>query len=1626
MILSEKRINVNLSKYDVIDESLIASKDFIRIFGLTEDYVEAHLYSNDGRLLDSNYNFTDYKIPGTLQGTAETTSDQLEFSPGVYIQDLGYIVGTYRIEFNVLRKKIFNTNEKLFFIKQISSDRTELVISSNDISSYDIENGTLNFINEMQSSPYYKDFLLNFGDNKIVNAVNIALDKNTDPYSILVKLYQPLPTEFNEKDSLWFTEELSTPVVFEVELFPKIADDPIPTLRSANFDIDVDQFSNKPSDYYNITSLLSNTSLGAYQRLLNSLSNKGIQISVDYSDYSNFIHFSSAKERLLNFVYKLETIETYNRDIASIQTIPNYSSSYNTSQSIYVLQQKVNNVITNFDGYESYLYYQSESAAWPKSNSTPPYTLYNTTSSQALTWLGSDSGTSIYFGGMMYTASSYDNENVNNLVYTIPEFIAEDPTNDQYALFLDMIGQHFDNVWLYAKSITDQYNATNDIKKGISKDLVYYALRSLGVKLYNSKSNENIFNYLIGATDSGSYTAVTSSYATTISASAYIVPGQDLQKELLKRIYHNLPLLLKSRGTTRGIRALISTFGIPSSILDVNEFGGSDKTSATVDYTYDRFSYALYNSASNAMVAWYPQYDYTASAYTTYAPDTIELRFKPVDTNYYTTQSLIELVPTGSTTRNVGVLIKPDTSKGFPYSLVTTYLHGNAGYQTSSLSLPLYHTSSTGDNLWWNIMISRGRKAKLNETTSEQYYYTYVKNKIDDRIGHQASSSIYIGSGSSSFNSAWSSYTQQLYIGGSTKTTFSDFKSNYTFIGNLQELRLFYTPISESVFNYHVLNPESIQENYSSSAFMSSSFALLDYRFPLGNDLYTYNHSLTSSVLSVDSNYKKRIGVSGIAVHSASFSSFPNTNNYVSNEEKYVTTSPNSVYANPVNQKVRIINNTITGSVLSPFMRMEDESDLDLTKDLHFVDVSFSPQNEINKDIIAQYGNNINLDNLIGDPRDSYKTTYKDLVSLNEQYFSKYISKYNLKDYVRLIQYFDNSLFKMITDYVPGRTNLQTGLTIKSPILERPKAKVAHPIMQENYNYYSEEISGSTITANSIYSSSYGDGRDFYNGELSGSVIPYYDQFELKNYNKYLYYTGSLDTNMFEHSDFNTLINNVSSSVTSKVFRKINPYQKGVLEDVQIQDDLYKDPVFIRPRYLGSKSTSKLYSKYTEGDTSYGKNAAVDINKTQYAYMLSIYSKPFQLPGRSEIQIKYIIDEDENILNLSKFNKNVFTTQNLFRSGDSIDISMYDYDPTDPNIQYLTNNNDFTIDEGGFTYSPLIYNLTGTATLPYRFDTSFLVTSSITAPGQPVISEPNSSNAASTFSITDIQSIHQYSQNGISFWVKHYTVVNQDVYVEITRDDLTGYNLPRTITVAFSSGEYNKFVSFFAGDVYEYGTPYISRVYTYTPGSTTTSTSTAFITGSVDGDSRWYAEDQYTVRFSATQSKYYNIFTFDQTSSYMDICTFPFKSLQAGDLIRFYNTTSSTPTEWSRDDEYIVKSVNLISPTGSGFLTASVTLDRPLNSANVDSNSFPSYISKYIILKHLPDETNIIANFYLPSLNTQKSDLITVGNSVYTNKSSVVNSVGNQFGLIFPQYISGSVKDEAGNAIKSLKSQNLI
>jgi hypothetical protein len=1274
MVTSVNKINVNFDKYDTIDSSLIASRDYIRQFGLKEDYVEYHVYTKNGSLLYSNYNYTDYKVPGTLQGAANTYTEELEFFPGDVVESLGFTYGTYNVQFNVYRKKVVDINQKVFFIKEISNDRKELRISSNDLSNLTLEEGVINFLYEIQSSSYFKDFLLNFGDNKIINAVNIALDKNTDPYSILIKLYQPLPNEFDLKSSFWFVEELSEASVFEVNLAPQPVQVSTPFLRSANFDIEVDENSIKPSDYLNINELLSNQSLGAYQELLNEVNKKGIQINVDYSDYSNFVHFSSARERLLNFRYKVELVETYQADIDAIKTTTNYQTSFNSSASIISLQGKIDNIVTKFDGYETYLYYTSESSAWPKSNSNKPYTLYSSTSNEVETWLGSYDYDSPVYGGQLYSASVYDLENQDNLSYVVPEYISVDPVNDGYTLFLNMIGQHFDNVWIYMNSITDLYKNNNSLNKGISKDLVYYALRSLGVKLYNSKSSENLFQYLIGSSASGSYSPTGSSFDTLVTASAYTVPGQDIQKETLKRIYHNLPLLLKSKGTARGVKALITSFGIPDTILSVNEFGGADKLNNTVEYTYDRFSYALNMSGSYVKAYWGAEYDYPTGSVTDYVPNSVEFRFNPDKDYYYYSSSLFDITLDSNGRKTMYADVSPDSSSGYPYSTVSFYLSGSAGMAKASVSLPIFMTASSGESLWWNVMVKRRSVYDVNTNNQDQYYDLYVKNKIGLRIGHEASASIFAtGAASSSYNYSWNRVTQSLYLGG----------TGSKFVGNIQELRYWTTPLSENVFDYHTLNPESIRGNYSSSAYDE-----LSARFPLGNDLYIYNHTLTGSVYSVQPNYKERSVIAGATDKSASFVGFPNEVNYTSNDEEYVTDSPNMVYSNPVNQKVRIVDNLITGSVLSPFIRLEDETQIYTTKDVHYIDASFSPSNELNKDIIGQYGNSIDIDQYIGDPRDDYNKEYPNLVSFNKEYYEKYFRDYNLADYVRLIKFFDNSLFKMIKDYVPARSSIQTGLTIKSTILERPKSKRAEATVTENYNFQEGEIAAGDITANSIYTSGYGDGSDFYTGQLSGSIIDINNIFDEKNYNPYLQFTSSIDHNFFDRSVYNTTINNVSASQVSRLFKRINPYQFGMLEPVEIMDEKYSDPRYTRPRYDGSKTISSKYTFYTKGDTSYGKTAAVDFNAEKFAFANSINKKNLNFYDKTTVNIKYLIDATGSITELSRRNYHLFEVQNIYKKGDLVNVSLMDkLNPTNQ----ASLDGDKVIWEGGFSYSPIIF-----------------------------------------------------------------------------------------------------------------------------------------------------------------------------------------------------------------------------------------------------------------------------------------------------------------------------------------------
>jgi hypothetical protein len=579
-ILNEQQI----SRYDNDDTNLLTSQTIQEDFGLTNDYIEYFIYDAGGNLLNTNYTYRDFKSPTTSYVNPKNNGlPIIEIDPVKDLQNLGYSSGEFRVQYNLFTNKISNPNAELF-LKEISADRTELRVGSTILTNEQIESGSLELINEYTNSPYFVDYLLNFSNNIQAVAVNVALNKVESGYEILFKLYQPLPDDIQEKSTLWVVNEKANPYIFDINLDTQIISGPGPKLRGPNFNIEISSQNNIATSYQNYTSLINNIqsiSTSSYQQLLNLITSQSIDINTDYTSFENFIFFSSAEQRVLNFYNKVKKIEDYKTNISIY--IPLTASRADLINDYNIATASINNIISNFDGFEYYLYFESGSAItsttygiapYPKSTSTLPYTLYSTSSLQASTWLSNSTS----------SASYYDDNNQNYLINTLPSFIKDDDDNNAYFTFIDMVGNYFDNIWIFLQAVTDINLANNNLEKGISKDLVYYVLESLGTKLYNQYGDSDNVDFLIG--NSGS--AIFDNNFTSTGSYLNAIPRKDLLAETYKRIYHNLPLLLKTKGTSYGLQTLISTFGITGSALQVKEYGGDIRSKTLDEFNNDK------------------------------------------------------------------------------------------------------------------------------------------------------------------------------------------------------------------------------------------------------------------------------------------------------------------------------------------------------------------------------------------------------------------------------------------------------------------------------------------------------------------------------------------------------------------------------------------------------------------------------------------------------------------------------------------------------------------------------------------------------------------------------------------------------------------------------------------------------------------------------------------------------------------------------------------------------------------------------------------------------------------------------------------------------------------------------
>ena len=1081
----------NTTQEDSLELENVTSRNISKKFGKTEDYIELHIYNSNNQLLYSETNFTDYTLPNNTG-----LSDNINVDPKLILTDRGYSFGQYRVKLNILRNKVFNTDQYPFSVKEISDNRREIRSIALSAENNLFDSSVSSFISEIDSSPYFKEFSLNFNNDILVPSINILLNKDPLKHELLLKTLNPLPREIRLESIFKVVEEIVDPIFIDVDLgSPEFVDSSI-ELGEPNFNIDVRSNSSIPSSFKNYNEILKYSVTSSYQHLLSKLEKNEAELNIQYDyirpvsessieesyHFENFTHFSSATERLKNFQYKLKLIELYDSQITKINSIPSTNSKESLSAKEDVNTKK-ESLIKGFDGYEQFLYFESGTYSWPKQNNSAPYNLYSITSSQANTWLGNENSAYSNYGGQLLSASLYDRQNPHNLNKLIPTHILENGDNSLYVGFVDMVGQHFDQIWTYIKHLTEINNADNI--RGISKDLVYFQLKSLGIETFDQFENSDLAEYILGQGSGSNQYDVTNFISssgvpseTMVTASNVgSIPKQDIAKEIWKRLYHNAPYLLKTKGTERGIKALMSCYGIPSSILNVKEYGGNTilsgplKDLKTADvyktFTYEKASLA-FTSISKPSVGerFFIKTDFSSSLTNALSSSakTITFRIKP-DRYEGKSQHLFSLSGSGANTLLMPSLVlnaytgsTDISSSGDASQYGKIELHIGGGISSSTANFPVYN----GD--FWNIFIgTKGTSGSASHIHFGAYQANFNKNV-----------SFYTSSAQQLESERAKTFGDPFFEGnnhdigahmasfcGITPNDHSsfDYIENLKYSGSLQEVRFYFGEfLSHDTRVKQALEPFMYAGNT-----ISSSYDTLVLRLPLGsND----QQSLQSFHPNINVNY----------LPNAVSSSALNVTWKEVVENHYLPT-PDTVGASMTSEKVRIDEGTIDNNVLVVDKNLETSTLDRQPQDFEDLGIFFSPTNEINEDIIYQLGA-FRLDDFIGSPLPSAQTAsiYEDLKDIKDQYFKRVQKRYNYGAFIKQIQYIDHTLFKLIEQFVPFKANTKTGLLIEPHFLERSKFQRELPSRNDGQTM----VTGSHQTIEFTLDSEYGEGTKLY------------------------------------------------------------------------------------------------------------------------------------------------------------------------------------------------------------------------------------------------------------------------------------------------------------------------------------------------------------------------------------------------------------------------------------------------------------------------------------------------------------------------------------------------------------------
>ena len=910
-------------------------------------------------------------------------------------------------------------------------------------------------ISNVLSSTYnekYYSYLkngLNLGNNRVLPILDTGMmDERIgdEPLTLLVKLQTELPNDIMARSHCWVSNISLSPYV--VNAIIRTPDSKIVhKIGAPNFSIPIPNVSLTNTNKTYTAEDLQEDSTDSREVVISKNIN---ELNVDYTSFSNFVVFSSAELRVKIFKNKVINLSALTSSLNTLENKNTIFFAASGSQYPFYTQEKakiqtqMDEIVASFDGYESFLYRGGK-----------------------FSYSGSSFLSASFVAETLNSASYYDKNNRDSLINNCPSYILSNSENDEYVVFLSMVGHFFDSIYAYINNLPSEKNFGQNSTEEFTRRIVDYMLETFGWELDDSLEQASLLqNYL------------TSDQVEGLAS----MSAEERLKTIRNRIFINLPQIYKTKGTEEAVRLLLACYGIPSVLLSVREFGG-------VNYTDDTAAYTLYERAYMYQWNTSSMYDYFSVPCPSNAKTFLgKLSIDSSEPYTYEKEqilfgrvsgSAISSSISGSGEWSVGFVRVPKKDSG---KLFFQIGYKNAPqFKIYTPEFPLF------DGSVYSMMLRRNLPSEEYEENANVdvvpcRYDLYVqKNNAGQRAVYLTASKVcYEASINEIFDV--SNVSSSIKLGGWFAA-----HNGQGYTGTFDKWQMWYDSITDSNFEDYVNHINSYSFSGSRSAQQSLLFRMhTDYPFDMrqasgsiwsgswqnANPYYAVNSAEKIDALftepyppSVDwmVNYNAWHGAQELVYDSASCE-------YVSQSAypfqfkvlDYPSTLATSKYGPNKfrNEKIRHVSQSVA-------TRFDDKSRStyvprnSTAPDSNQVGFFVDPQDFKNRDMVRFFGNFDFMD-AIGNPSNQFSGSYGSLRNFRKTYadsknensgsrtlFNELITLYKF--------YFNRSIFEAIKNLMPARSNVLVGVIIEPTVLERPKYH-AKPV-------YSEANTGSVFYA---------------------------------------------------------------------------------------------------------------------------------------------------------------------------------------------------------------------------------------------------------------------------------------------------------------------------------------------------------------------------------------------------------------------------------------------------------------------------------------------------------------------------------------------------------------------------------